>query len=133
MGLFHHCSSLPIATNSVARGEVLVMGAMIMPPMFRGRGMGFGGFSGTPKTTSCFEDKRVFTQMIISKRSAEVDRCPLCCARTKHGVIVHLKLDHRRTEIETHEIMERNAEGTLGWDPEIKKKKAALRNWRIGN
>jgi phospholipase C len=34
---FDHCSPVPIATNSVARGEVLVMGAMIMPPMFRGR------------------------------------------------------------------------------------------------
>jgi hypothetical protein len=65
--------------------------------------------------------------MIISKRSAEVDRCPLCWARTKYGVIAHLKVDHRRTEIEVHEIMERNAEGTLGWDPEVKRKKAALR------
>jgi hypothetical protein len=51
----------------------------------------------------------------------------------KAWVIVHLKVDHRRTEIEAHEIMERNAEGTLGWDAEIKKKKAALRIWRIGN
>ena len=104
-----------------------------MPPMFRGRGMGFGDFSCAPKTTSRFEDKRVFKQMIISKRPTEVDRCPLCCTRTKHGVIVHLRVDHRRTEIEAYEIMERNAEGTLGWDPEIKKKKAALRIRRIGN
>jgi hypothetical protein len=82
-----------------------------------------------PKTTSRFEDKRVFTQMMISKRSDEVERCPLCRARTNRGVIDHLKVDHRRTDIEAREIMARNAKGTFGWDPEMKKKKAALRTW----
>ncbi len=64
--------------------------------------------------------------MIISKKSTEANRCPLCCARTKHGVIKHLKVDHQRTEIDAREIMARSAEGTLGWDPEIRKKRAAL-------
>jgi hypothetical protein len=68
-----------------------------------------------------------FTQMIISRR------CPLCWAPTTLGVIKHLKVDHHRTEIEALALLERNAQGTLGWDPELKKKRAALRTWRIGN
>ena len=67
--------------------------------------------------------------MIISKKDSQVDilRCPLCWAVSRHGVIEHLKATHRRTEIEAQQIMERNAQGTLGWDPEIRKKRAALR------
>ncbi len=68
-----------------------------------------------------------FTQMIISKR------CPLCWAPTTLGVIKHLKVEHRRTEIEALALMERSAQGTLGWDPELRKKRAAQRIWRIGN
>jgi hypothetical protein len=65
--------------------------------------------------------------MIISRR------CPLCWVPTTQGVIQHLKVDHRRTEIEALTLMERGANGTLGWAPELRKKKAALRTLGIGN
>jgi hypothetical protein len=65
--------------------------------------------------------------MIISKR------CPLCWAPTRHGVIRHLMVDHRRTEIEALALLERSAKGTLGWDPEVRRKKAALRTLGMGN
>src|SRR5260370_21873858 len=93
------------------------------------------GFRGACRTASCFEDKRGFTQVMIGKKASEVDilRCPLCWALTRRGAIEHLKAAHRRTEIEAREIMERTAEGTLGWDPETRKKRAALRTWRIGH
>ena len=83
-------------------------------------------FSGVPEQCH-FGGKRVFTQMTISKK------CPLCWAPTMLGVIKHLKVDHHRTEIEALALMERSAQGTLGWEPELKKKRAALRTSRIGN
>jgi hypothetical protein len=38
------------------------------------------------------------------------------------GIFEHLKREHRRTEAEARALLERDAEGTLGWDPEIKKR-----------
>ena len=49
--------------------------------------------------------------------------CPLCSANAGIEIIEHLKREHRRTEAEAHAVMEREMEGTLGWDPEIKKRK----------
>ena len=40
----------------------------------------------------------------------------------------HLQLDHRRTEIEARALVLRSVEGTLGWDPETKKNRAALKH-----
>ena len=49
--------------------------------------------------------------------------CPLCSAAAEIEIIEHLKREHRRTEAEAHAVMEREMEGTLGWDPELKKRK----------
>jgi hypothetical protein len=51
----------------------------------------------------------------------------------RDGVIKHLEVDHRRTETKALALMERSAEGTLGWDPETKKKKAAGGTLDIGD
>ena len=53
-------------------------------------------------------------------------RCPLCYVKLDSGVIVHLQRDHRRTDAEARELLQRSVESTLGWDPEIKKKKACF-------
>ncbi|MGO9603703.1 MAG: hypothetical protein ACLQAT_09955 [Candidatus Binataceae bacterium] len=52
-----------------------------------------------------------------------MNRCPLCSAITNLGVIQHLTKEHRRTEAEARALLERQMEGTLGWDPETKKRK----------
>jgi len=56
-----------------------------------------------------------------------MERCPLCSAQIKSGVLEHLEGDHRRTEFEARKLMERAAAGTLGWDPETKKKREISR------
>jgi hypothetical protein len=61
--------------------------------------------------------------MGFMKKNSEANRCPLCSSITRRGVIEHLTSEHRRTEAEARALMEREMEGTLGWDPEIKKSK----------
>ncbi len=61
--------------------------------------------------------------MRLIKRPVELNRCPLCSAITNLGVIQHLTKEHRRTEAEARALLERQMEGTLGWDPETKKRK----------
>ena len=61
--------------------------------------------------------------MRFTKKTSDQRSCPLCFASTGSNVIEHLKTEHRRTEAEAHALMEREMEGTLGWDPEIKKRK----------
>lgn len=61
--------------------------------------------------------------MGLIKKPADQRRCPLCSATVACGVIEHLKSDHRRTETEARALMERVIEGTLGWDPQVKKQK----------
>ncbi|GEM_PF-3359146 len=55
------------------------------------------------------------------------ERCPLCFAHVQRGALEHLQLEHRRTAAEARALLERSAEGTLGWDPITKKQKAALK------
>ena len=62
-------------------------------------------------------------QMGLIKKIFEPNRCPLCSSIAKLGVFEHLKNEHRRTEAEARALMERQMEGTLGWDPEVKKSK----------
>jgi hypothetical protein len=62
---------------------------------------------------------------LIQKRV--VERCPLCSARIDRNVLEHLQHDHGRTEGEARALVVRSVEGTLGWDPETKKKKASLK------
>jgi hypothetical protein len=59
----------------------------------------------------------------IHKKPSHQRLCPLCSASTGISIIEHLKTEHRRTEAAAHALMEREMEGTLGWDPEIKKRK----------
>jgi hypothetical protein len=59
----------------------------------------------------------------IHKKTSYQRLCPLCSATTGISIIEHLKTEHRRTEAEAHALMEREMEGTLGWDPETKKRK----------
>jgi len=59
-------------------------------------------------------------------------RCPLCYVKLDSGVMDHLQRDHRRTDAEARELLERSVEGTLGWDPEVKKKKACLQAGPLG-
>lgn len=54
----------------------------------------------------------------------ELKRCPLCYVRLERSVIDHLQRDHRRSYDDARALLERVVEGTLGWDPEVKKKKA---------
>lgn len=56
----------------------------------------------------------------------EPKRCPLCNVRLESGVINHLQRDHRRTYDDARALLERSVEGTLGWDPEVKKRKASF-------
>jgi len=53
-------------------------------------------------------------------------RCPLCNIQPANGVIEHLEHDHRRTDDEARALLERSMEGTLGWDPETRKRKNLL-------
>jgi len=62
--------------------------------------------------------------MKITRKASEQKRCPLCSAIAAVEVIEHLKREHRRTEAEARVLLERAMEGTLGWDPEIKKRKS---------
>jgi hypothetical protein len=57
------------------------------------------------------------------KKPSELRRCPLCSTTALSGIFEHLRREHRRTEAEARALMERDMEGTLGWDPEIKKRK----------
>jgi len=59
----------------------------------------------------------------IHRKTSDQRLCPLCSATTGSSIIEHLKTEHRRTEAEAHALLEREMEGTLGWDPEIKKRK----------
>lgn len=56
----------------------------------------------------------------------ERKRCPLCYVRLERGVINHPQRDHHRTYDEARALLERSVEGTLGWDPEVKKRKACF-------
>ncbi len=60
--------------------------------------------------------------MRFTKEPSNQRLCPLCSASTGSDIIEHIKTEHRRTEAEAHALMEREMEGTLGWDPEIKKR-----------
>ena len=62
------------------------------------------------------------TQMELIKKIFEPNRCPLCHSGSVSSVIEHLTSVHRRTEAEARALMEREMEGTLGWDPEVKKR-----------
>ena len=42
------------------------------------------------------------------------ERCPLCYACTRYGVIEHLERDHRRSYADACVLVERSKEGTLG-------------------
>jgi hypothetical protein len=59
----------------------------------------------------------------FTKETSDQRLCPLCSATTGSNIIEHLKTEHRRTEAEARALMEREMEGTLGWDPEIRKRK----------
>jgi hypothetical protein len=61
-------------------------------------------------------------------RKNSIDTCPLCSATNERSILHHPRLDHRRTEAEARLLLERSAEGTLGWDPETKKNRAALKH-----
>jgi len=61
--------------------------------------------------------------MRIIRKASEQRRCPLCSAIAAVEIIEHLKREHRRTEAEARVLIERQIEGTLGWDPAIKKRK----------
>ncbi len=59
-------------------------------------------------------------------RSFDSKRCPLCSGTVKDSMIKHLTSDHRRTEVEARALLQRSVEGTLGWDPEAKKRKESF-------
>jgi hypothetical protein len=61
--------------------------------------------------------------MPLISKNFERNRCPLCSSIKKLGVFEHLRSEHRRTEAEARALLERQMEGTLGWDPEVKKRK----------
>jgi len=61
-------------------------------------------------------------------RKNSICTCPLCWASIERNILHHLQLDHLRTEAEARLLLERSAEGTLGWDPETKKNRAALKH-----
>jgi hypothetical protein len=64
-----------------------------------------------------------FRNVRIIRKISEQKRCPLCSAIAAVEMIEHLKKEHRRTEAEARTLIERELEGTLGWDPEVKKRK----------
>jgi len=76
-------------------------------------------FPGSSKALSC---RWLYAQMELIKKISEPNRCPLCHSSSASSVIRHLTSVHRRTEAEARELMEREMEGTLGWDPEVKKR-----------
>ncbi len=62
-----------------------------------------------------------------TKRTFDARRCPLCSGTViTCSLIQHLINEHRRTEPEARIVLHRSVEGTLGWDPEAKKKSASF-------
>ena len=62
----------------------------------------------------------------MDSSSGEARSCPLCSGAVTRSLIQHLITDHRRTEPEASALLYRSIEGTLGWDPEARKRKASF-------